>query len=177
MPERRAGECARVRGRHGRPVLRRERGPAAGAAMVDRCGSRLQDVGRPARQADIPRCRRPSFFLSPPSLQSSDHPLHRDRSWINVHYGFVPFLLLFAVGREAAAMCLLLGLLLGRIAVLPTQMRPIVTDRVAWSVSWSVCRSVGSVCHTSQPYKTAAPIEMPFRLRTRVGYGHLCKND
>jgi len=29
-----------------------------------------------------------------------------------------------------------------------------------------VCRSV---CHTSEPAKTAAPIEMSFRLRTRMG--------
>ena len=36
--------------------------------------------------------------------------------------------------------------LLGRIAVLRTYMRPIVTDRVAWSVGLSVC-------HTSQPCK------------------------
>ena len=41
-------------------------------------------------------------------------------------------------------------------------MRPIVTDRVAWSV---LCRSV---CHTSEPYKNAAPIEMLFGLRTPV---------
>jgi len=35
------------------------------------------------------------------------------------------------------------------------------------SVVWrSVCRSV---CHTNEPSKTAAPIEMPFGLRTRVG--------
>jgi len=33
-------------------------------------------------------------------------------------------------------------LLLGHIAVLRTQMRPIVTDRVAWSVCRSVCLSV-----------------------------------
>ena len=39
-------------------------------------------------------------------------------------------------------------------------MRPIVTDRVAWSVSRSVCRSVTLVC----PAKTAEPIEMPFGL-------------
>ena len=45
-------------------------------------------------------------------------------------------------------------------------MRPIVTDRVAWSVSLSVRRSVILV----SPAKTAAPIEieMPFRLRTQV---------
>jgi len=45
-------------------------------------------------------------------------------------------------------------------------MRPIVTDRVAWSVGRSAaCRSVTLV----SPAKTAAPIEMPFALRTRVG--------
>jgi len=44
-------------------------------------------------------------------------------------------------------------------------MQPIVTDRVAWSVNLSVC-------HTSEPYKTAAPIEMPFGLMTRVGPGN-----
>jgi len=33
-----------------------------------------------------------------------------------------------------------------------------------------VCLSVGlSVCHTSEPCKTAEPIEMPFGLRTWVG--------
>jgi len=44
-------------------------------------------------------------------------------------------------------------------------MWPIVTGQVAWSVG----RSVGlSVCHTIvRPAKTAEPIEMPFRLRTR----------
>jgi len=40
-------------------------------------------------------------------------------------------------------------------------MRPIVTDRVVWSVG----RSVTLV----SPAKVDAPIEMPFRLRTRVG--------
>jgi len=53
-------------------------------------------------------------------------------------------------------------LLLGRIAVLRTQMRPIVTDRVARSV----CRSV---CHTSEPANTAESIEMPFEFRTQMG--------
>jgi len=54
--------------------------------------------------------------------------------------------------------------------------RPIVTNRAAWSV----CRSVGlsvdlsvtaclSVCHTSEPCKTANLIEMPFGLRILVG--------
>jgi len=39
-------------------------------------------------------------------------------------------------------------------------MRSIVTDRVAWSVGWSVT--------LVSPAKTAEPIEMPFALRTRV---------
>ena len=43
-------------------------------------------------------------------------------------------------------------------------LRPIVTDRVAWSV----CRSVTLV----SPAKTAEPIEMAFGLRTRVGTGN-----
>ena len=43
-------------------------------------------------------------------------------------------------------------------------MRPIVTDRVAWSVG----RSVGLSVTLVSPAKTAAPIEMPFGLRTRV---------
>jgi len=54
---------------------------------------------------------------------------------------------------------------LGRIAVLRTYMRPIVRDRVAWSVCRSVCLSVILV----SPAKTAEPTEMPFGLRTRVG--------
>jgi len=44
-------------------------------------------------------------------------------------------------------------------------MRPIVTDRVVWSDSLSVGLSVTLV----SPAKTAAPIEMPFGLGTRVG--------
>jgi len=56
-------------------------------------------------------------------------------------------------------------ILLGRIAVLRTQMRPILTDRVAWSVGLSVGRSVTLV----SPAKTAAPIELPFGMRTWVG--------
>jgi len=64
-------------------------------------------------------------------------------------------------------------LLLGRIAVLSTYMRPILTDRVAWSVGLSITPSIGlSVCHTSEPCKTAAPIELPFGLRTWVGLGN-----
>jgi len=55
--------------------------------------------------------------------------------------------------------------LLCRIAVLRTYVRPIVTDRVAWSVSLSVDVSVS---HTSDPSKTAEAIELPFGLRTRV---------
>jgi len=43
-------------------------------------------------------------------------------------------------------------------------MQPTVTDRVAWSVRLSVCRSVTLV----SPAKTAAPIEMPFGFRTWV---------
>jgi len=43
-------------------------------------------------------------------------------------------------------------------------MRPTVKDRVAWSVCRSVCLSV---CHTSEPCKTAEPIEMPFGTWTR----------
>ena len=52
-------------------------------------------------------------------------------------------------------------LILGRIAVLRSLMRPIVTDRVVWSVG----RSVTLV----NPAKTAAPVKMPFGLRSRVG--------
>jgi len=44
-------------------------------------------------------------------------------------------------------------------------MRPIVTDRVAWSVGRSVCRPATPV----SPAKTAATIELPFGLRTQVG--------
>jgi len=40
------------------------------------------------------------------------------------------------------------ALFLGHIAVLHTSMKPIVTNRVEWSVSQSVC-------HTSEPYKMA----------------------
>ena len=41
-------------------------------------------------------------------------------------------------------------------------MRPIVTDRVAWSVGLAIC-------HSSECCKTAESIEVPFGLRTRVG--------
>ena len=47
-------------------------------------------------------------------------------------------------------------------------MRPIVTDRVAWSVGLSVSLSVTLV----GPAKTAAPMELPFGLRTWVGLGN-----
>jgi len=43
-------------------------------------------------------------------------------------------------------------------------MRPIVTDRVAWSVGLSDTLMSSA--------KTAAPIEMPFGLRTQVGLGN-----
>jgi len=46
-------------------------------------------------------------------------------------------------------------------------MRPVVTDRVAWSVGLSVSRSVTIV----SPAETAEPIAMPFGLWTRVGPG------
>jgi len=45
-------------------------------------------------------------------------------------------------------------------------MRPIVTDRVAWSVGLSVGSSHQSA---TQHAKTAEAIEMPFALRIRVG--------
>jgi len=48
-------------------------------------------------------------------------------------------------------------------------MWPIVTDRVSWFVGLYVGRSV---CDTSEPCKTAKPIEMSFGLRTRVGVGN-----
>jgi len=44
-------------------------------------------------------------------------------------------------------------------------MRPVATDLVAWSVGLSVRLFVTLV----SPAETAAPIEMPFWLRTRVG--------
>jgi len=46
-------------------------------------------------------------------------------------------------------------------------MRPIVADRVAWSVGLSVC-------HSSDPCKTAESIDMPFELRTRQGPKEPC---
>jgi len=43
----------------------------------------------------------------------------------------------------------------------PTQMGPIVTDGVAWSV----CRSIGrSVCHDREPCKKVEPMKMSFGL-------------
>jgi len=45
-------------------------------------------------------------------------------------------------------------------------MRPIVTDRVAWSVGLSVGLSLS---HTSEPSKMAEAIELPFGLTTWVG--------
>ena len=47
----------------------------------------------------------------------------------------------------------------GRITILRTYTRPLVTDRVAWSV----CRSV---CHTSEPYKNGWTDRDAFGLRT-----------
>ena len=47
-------------------------------------------------------------------------------------------------------------------------MRPILTDRVAWSVGLSARLSVTLV----SPAKTASPIELPFGLRTWVGPGN-----
>jgi len=55
-------------------------------------------------------------------------------------------------------------LFLGRIAVLRTLMRLIVTDRVAWSVGLSVT--------LVSPAETAALIEMPCGLGTWVGSGN-----
>ena len=51
-------------------------------------------------------------------------------------------------------------------------MRPIVTDRVVWSVGLSVGLSVGQSVTLVSPAKTAELIEMPSRLRTRVGPGN-----
>jgi len=54
--------------------------------------------------------------------------------------------------------------------------RPIVTGRVASSVvrsvCWSVDLSVGLSDTLVSPAKTAALLEMPFGLRTRVGPGN-----
>jgi len=51
-------------------------------------------------------------------------------------------------------------------------MRPILTNRVAWSVGLSVCRSVGLSVTLVSPAKMAALIELPFGLRTWVGPGN-----
>ena len=51
-------------------------------------------------------------------------------------------------------------------------MQPIVTDRVAWSVGRSVCWFVDLSVAVVSPAKTAAPIGIPFELRTRVGPGN-----
>jgi len=76
--------------------------------------------------------------------------------------------------------------LLGRIkftlGLLGTQMRPIVTDRVSWSVGPTVCHSSErcendwtdrhagrSAVSCAKTAKTAEQIEMPFGLWTRVG--------
>ena len=48
-------------------------------------------------------------------------------------------------------------------------MRPIVTDGVAWCVGRSVGLSVCLCVTLISPAKRAAPIEVPFGLRTRVG--------
>jgi len=50
-------------------------------------------------------------------------------------------------------------------------MRPIVIDRVAWSVGLclSVCLSVCRYVTLVSPVKTAEPIKMSFGLRTLVG--------
>jgi len=48
-------------------------------------------------------------------------------------------------------------------------MRPVVTDRVAWSVCQSVGRSLCLSVTAVSPAKTAEPIEMPFGIWTRVG--------
>jgi len=69
-----------------------------------------------------------------------------------------------------AQSCLLCGateiIIIGRIAVLRMQIRPIITNRIVWFVGLSVCLSV---CHSSRTAKTAEPIEMPFEICTRVG--------
>jgi len=52
-------------------------------------------------------------------------------------------------------------------------MRPIVTDRVAWPV----CRSVYLSVTLVSPAKTAEPIEILFRLMTRVGQGNHVLDD
>jgi len=61
-------------------------------------------------------------------------------------------------------------LLLGRTVVLCTYMRPIVTDRAECGLS--VGRSVSLSVTLVSLAKTAAPIEMPFGLRTVMGPGN-----
>ena len=51
-------------------------------------------------------------------------------------------------------------------------MRPILTNRVAWSVGLSVGLSVCRPVTLVSPTKTAALIELPFGLRTWVGPGN-----
>jgi len=71
-------------------------------------------------------------------------------------------------------------LLIGHIAVpvLRALMRPIVTDRVAWSVGRSVCWSVYCCVTLVSPAKMAVAIEMPFGLRTRMDQmNHLLDGD
>jgi len=59
------------------------------------------------------------------------------------------------------------SVLLGRITVLHTQMRPVVTDRVAWSVGRSVC--LLSVCHDHEPCKNCWTDRDAIGMWTRVG--------
>jgi len=67
------------------------------------------------------------------------------------------------------------GRLTARIAVLHMQMRPIVTNRVAWSVDLSVDLSVGLSITLVSPAKTAESIEMPFGLWVQmVTQGIMC---
>jgi len=68
------------------------------------------------------------------------------------------------MGTRNVLLLLLLLLLLCCITVQRTQMRHIVTDQVAWSVSLSVT--------LVSPAKMAASIEMPFGLRISVGPGN-----
>jgi len=51
-------------------------------------------------------------------------------------------------------------------------MRPILTDRVAWSL----CRSVSRSVTVLNPAKTAEPIEMSFGLWARVSSGNHALN-
>ena len=59
-------------------------------------------------------------------------------------------------------------LLLGRIARKALEIRPIATDRVAWSVGLSICVSDMTV----NLAKTDEQIKMPFWLQTSVGPGN-----